>query len=277
MGFRAILIGGIVVSIFASKINKFIGGIVSFAVTTFVFVYGMGIYAKPGWTMQIFGVTVSQGVFIVLVLIWYAFDIKQIYDGWKEGQLARAVQEKMGNLLRTGVSAEDIMAQTAAGLENHEQSTRDLVRRILQGEDFKQSVEGHMNAYQMDMNKTMINYKLAVDVINDLRRMLIKEGARVNIPINEEEIKTRVVPVPRLTAAKSISMTKKLNKNDLIFAVNDRLVASVQELMAELNQVGPDSNVKLGILFVDPNTQLWNARTIEAKGAIKDLQVQDNA
>ena len=276
MGFRAIVIGGIIISIFASKINKFIGGIVSLGVTTFIFVYGLGVYAKPGWTLQFFGITVSQEFFVVLILIWYAFDFKQVYDGWKEGQLGRALQDKMGNLLRIGVAADDVMAQTAAGLENHDQSTRDLVRRIMQGEEFKQSVEGHMNAYQMDLNKAMINYKLAVDVINDLRRMLIKEGARVNVSINKAEIKTFVVPVPRIMAAKSISMTKKLNKNDLIFSVNNKLVASPEELMGEMGQVGPEGKVRLGVLFEDPNTRLWNAKTMEIKGAVQDLKVESN-
>ena len=46
--------------------------------------------------------------------------------------------------------------------------------------------------------------------------------------------------------------------------------------MGEMGQVGPEGKVRLGVLFEDPNTRLWNAKTMEIKGAVQDLKVESN-
>ena len=87
--FRIFVIIGVVISIVVSKVNKFIGGIVGLLVTTGILIYGLNVYSKPGWTLTFFNIEISQGIFLVLIAVWYFFDIRQIIAGKKEGDVVR--------------------------------------------------------------------------------------------------------------------------------------------------------------------------------------------
>jgi len=71
-----------------------------------------------------------------------------------------------------------------------------------------------------------------------------------------------------------LAMTKKLNKNDLIVAYNNKLVTTLEELQAESSQVSSEDKVELRALFIDPNTGLRTPKKMEIKGGKLELEAE---
>jgi hypothetical protein len=81
---RLIIIGGVFLTIITGRINKLVGGICGLLLTTGIMIWGLFVYSRPGYTMTFFGAEISQEIFMVLVVVWYIFDVKQIMAVLKE-------------------------------------------------------------------------------------------------------------------------------------------------------------------------------------------------
>jgi hypothetical protein len=272
--FRIFVIIGVVISIVVSKVNKFIGGIVGLLVTTGILIYGLNVYSKPGWTLTFFNIEISQGIFLVMIAVWYFFDIKQIIAGKKEGDVVRDLRTQAGEKLRSGIAPKDVVNQLALTMQIADDTTKDMVGHILGKKDYKQTITEQMESKQLDIGKTVLHYKTAVDVLNDLQNIVMGEAKQHNIPIQENELSPFPMPAVKVLKAKSISMTKKLNKNDLIVAYNNKLVTTSEELQQESSQVSSEDKVDLRALFLDPNTGLWTPKKMEIKGGRLELEAE---
>lgn len=272
--FRIFVIIGVVISIVVSKINKFYGGIVGLLVTTGILIYGLNVYSKPGWTLTIFNIEISKGIFLVLIAVWFFFDIRQIMAGKKEGDVVRDLRTQAGEKLRTGLAPNDVVNQLALTMQIADETTKDMVRHILEKKDYKQTITEQMENKQLDIGKTVLHYKTAIDVLNDLQNIVLGEAKQQNLPIQENQLSPFPMSAVKVLKAKTISMTKKLNKNDLIVAYNNKLVTTLEELQAESSQVSPENKVDLRTLFLDPNTGLWNFKKMEVKGGKLELEAE---
>jgi hypothetical protein len=272
--FRIFVIIGVVISIVVSKVNKFIGGIVGLLVTTGILIYGLNVYSKPGWTLTFFNIEISQGIFLVMIAVWYFFDIKQIIAGKKEGDVVRDLRTQAGEKLRSGIAPKDVVNQLALTVQIADETTKDMVGHILGKKDYKQTITEQMESKQLDIGKTVLHYKTAVDVLNDLQNIVLGEAKQHNIPIRENELSPFPMPAVKVLKSKSISMTKKLNKNDLIVAYNNKLVTTSEELQQESSQVSSEDKVDLRALFLDPNTGLWTPKKMEIKGGRLELEAE---
>ena len=272
--FRLFVIIGVIISIVVSRINKFYGGIVGLLVTTGILIYGLNVYSKPGWTLTFFNIEISQGLFLVFIAIWYFFDIKQIIAGKKEGDVVRDLRNQAGEKLRTGLAPKDVVNQLALTMEIADETTKDMIGNILEKKDYKQTITEQVEKKQSEMEKTVLHYKTALDILNDLQHVVLGEAKHHNIPIQETELPPFPMPAVKVLKAKAISMTKKLNKNDLIFAYNNKLVTTLEELQAESAQVSSENKVELRALFLDPNTGLWAPKKMEVKGGKLEIEAE---
>lgn len=275
--FRGFVIGGIIVSIIISNINKFIGGIVSLLVTTGILIYGLDVYSKPGWTMTFFNIEVSQGFFLVIIAVWYFFDIRQIIQGKKEGDLVRDIKNQAEEKLRAGVAAKDVVNQVAITMEIADENTRDAVKEILAGKDYKTIITEQIDRKQLDMGNAVLHYQAAVDLLNDLQKITKDAAKKHDIPIVEEELTPYFLPSVKVRKAKAVSMTKRVNKDELIFSYNDHLITTVEELAAESTQVSPENKVDLKVIFMDTNTRAWNHKTMQVKGGKLEIDGVTNS
>jgi hypothetical protein len=272
--FRIFVIIGVIISIVVSKVNKFIGGIVGLLVTTGILIYGLNVYSKPGWTLTFFNIEISQGIFLVLIAVWYFFDIRQIIAGKKEGDVVRDLRTQAGEKLRSGIAPKDVVNQLALTMQIADETTKDMVGHILGKKEYKQTITEQMENKQLDIGKTVLHYKTAIDVLNNLQNIVLGEAKQHNIPIRENELSPFPMPAVKVLKAKAISMTKKLNKNDLIVAYNNKLVTTLEELQAESSQVSSEDKVDLRALFLDPNTGLWTPKKMEIKGGRLELEAE---
>jgi hypothetical protein len=128
--FRGTVIAGVLISIVASRFNKIAGGVVSLIVTTVILLFGLDVYSRPGWTMTFFGIEVSEGIFLLMIAIWYFFDVKQIRDGLKERTLGKRLEEDMAQKLATGLSVKDTVKQVLEGLEKIDYEHKKIAARI---------------------------------------------------------------------------------------------------------------------------------------------------
>jgi len=272
--FRIFVIVGVIISIVVSRVNKFIGGIVGLLVTTGILIYGLNVYSKPGWTLTFFNIEISKGIFLVFIAIWLFFDIKQIMAGKKEGDVVRDLKSQAVEKLRTGTAPNDVVNQLALTMQIADETTKDMVGHILGKKDYKQTITEQMESKQLDIGKTVLHYKTAIDVLNDLQNIVLGEAKKQNLPIQENELSPFPMPAVKVLKGKAISMTKKLNKNELIVAYNNKLVTTLAELQAESSQVSPENKVELRSLFLDPNTGLWTPRKMEVKGGMLELEAE---
>ena len=71
-----VIMGAIVVQSGISKVSKIAGAVTSYIITTGILVWGLSAYAD-GNMIALFGISLSQSVFIKACCIWYVFDTCQ--------------------------------------------------------------------------------------------------------------------------------------------------------------------------------------------------------
>jgi len=273
-GFRIIVIVGVIISIFASRANKLTGGIISCLVTTFILIFGLQAYGASGY-ISILGIRLSEGLFMIAILIWYGLDIKQIADGVKEKSTLKLIRTGAAEKLRSGLPMPEVMAQVLPNLENHPPDLRQLGGEILQGKPFAQILKEYQVPGGKDEDHAVLRYQQAVDVLNSLQLIIMAEAADLGLP-GHVELKSFFLPSVKLASGKMFSLGKKLIKGELIYLYNGKWVASPDQLAAESSQTAPGSQVQIRSLFQVPNTQAWNIRKLDIKGGPLELDSSAN-
>ena len=75
--FNPVIIGAIVVQAIISRFSPIAGAIAGYLVTTGILLWGISAYAD-GLQIALFGIPLSENVFIFACLVWYGFDTKEL-------------------------------------------------------------------------------------------------------------------------------------------------------------------------------------------------------
>ncbi len=272
--FRVIVIAGIILAIVARRANRLAGGVISTLVTTFILIFGLNAYSGSG-RISIFGIPLSEGVFVMLIAVWYIVDVKQIMGGLKEGGALRQIRDGAAERLRSGQPVSDIMAQILPGLEHHSQELRQVGVDILQGKPFGRVLGDCQARSGKDESQAVLLYQQTVDVLNSLQLIVLAEAARLGIARTNDP-KKFFLPSVKLTAGKTFSLTKKLLKGELIYSYNGKLVSTPEELAGESSRTSPESHVQMHSLFQDPRSRAWVSRKLDIKGGPLELKMDAN-
>lgn len=73
--FNPVIIVAIIVQGLIAKASRIAGAIVGYVITTGILLWGLSLYSN-GDQIALFGIPLSQPVFIVAILVWYGFDTK---------------------------------------------------------------------------------------------------------------------------------------------------------------------------------------------------------
>jgi len=273
-GFRIVVIVGVIISVLASRANKLVGGIISSLVTTFILLFGLQAYTHSGY-ISFLGIRLSQGLFLLVILVWYGFDIKQIADGVKEKGALKLICAGAAEKLRSGLSVPEVMAQVLPKLDNQPQDLRQLGGEILQGKPFAQILKEYRASSGKEEDQAVLRYQQAVDVLNGLRQIISAEAAGLGLA-GLAEPKNFFLPAVRLNSGKTFSLGKKLVKGELLYLYNGKWVTSPEELAAESGQTAPGSQVQIRSLFQMPNRPAWICRKLDIKGGPLELDSTAN-
>jgi hypothetical protein len=74
--FNPVIIVAIIIQGLIAKGSKIAGAVVGYLITTGILVWGLSLYSD-GDQIALFGIPLSQPVFIVSILVWYGFDTKE--------------------------------------------------------------------------------------------------------------------------------------------------------------------------------------------------------
>jgi hypothetical protein len=77
MYFDPMLFGAVLFQVLIGAASRPAGAIVGFLSTTGVLVWGLDAYAN-GYAIAFGGIELSQGIFVIASLVWYAFDVKEL-------------------------------------------------------------------------------------------------------------------------------------------------------------------------------------------------------
>ena len=77
----------IIVQMVVARASRIAGAIVGYIVTTGILVWGLSVYGEGG-QIALFGIDLSQTVFIILCLAWYGFDTMEFLTARKAGSVA---------------------------------------------------------------------------------------------------------------------------------------------------------------------------------------------
>jgi hypothetical protein len=267
--FRIVIIVGVIISIFASRANKLVGGVIGCLVTTFILIFGLQAYTHSGY-ITILGIPLSEGLFVLVILIWFGFDIKQIANGLKEQGIVKQIRAEAAEKLRSGLSVLEVMAQVLPQLANQPQDLKEIGGDILKGKLFAQALQEYRASSGKDEGQAVLRYQHAVDVLNSLKLIIMAEGAGLGLA-GLAEPKSFFLPAVRLRSAKTFSLGKKLVKGELLYLYNGKWVKSPEELAAESSQTAPGSQVQIRSLFQMPNNPAWICRKLDIKGGPLEL------
>lgn len=72
------IVFALIAQAFISKASRMAGALAGFLITSGILIWGLGVYAD-GDEIAFFGVAIPQFLFVILCLIWYAFNVKEIF------------------------------------------------------------------------------------------------------------------------------------------------------------------------------------------------------
>ncbi|MBN1551260.1 hypothetical protein JW979_07320 [bacterium] len=261
---RVFIIGGVILSIIVSKIHKVIGGIVAVIVTTGILLWGLFVYGSGG-TMALFDIELNILVFLLLIAIWFGFDIKQIVDGIKEGQFAKALSTNLRSKISAGIPMREAMTQTLSEITTMQPVIRDTALGILKEKPFKATIEELSATLKGNRGAAVIVYKQAVDVLNELQQLVQKFAEKDGINLPQDASTKFRLPALQVSKTKQLSFSKFL-KGDIIFAYNQQMIETEEELHMAMQTTMPENKIPVDLIRFDSNNQRWSAKTVNVKG-----------
>jgi hypothetical protein len=74
--FNPIIIVAILIQTVVAKANRLAGAVLGFVITTGILLWGLGVYAD-GSQIALFGIPLSQPIFLIACLVWFWFDARE--------------------------------------------------------------------------------------------------------------------------------------------------------------------------------------------------------
>jgi hypothetical protein len=81
--FNPAIVIAILIQSYVARASRIAGAIVGYIVTTGILIWGLAVYAEGNY-ITLFGAELSQPVFLLACLIWYAFDTREFLGAQKE-------------------------------------------------------------------------------------------------------------------------------------------------------------------------------------------------
>ena len=72
-----VIIAALCVQAFVSRISRLAGALLGYAITTGILIWGLNAYGE-GQQIALFGIPVSQGMFVAACIFWYGYDTKHL-------------------------------------------------------------------------------------------------------------------------------------------------------------------------------------------------------
>jgi hypothetical protein len=82
-----VILGAIIIQVLIAKASRIAGAVVGFLITTGILLWGLGAYTT-GSVITLFGVRLSQPVFLLVCLVWYGFDAAEFVAAKKQHDAA---------------------------------------------------------------------------------------------------------------------------------------------------------------------------------------------
>lgn len=103
----------VVVQAVVSRVSRVAGAVVGFFITTGILLWGLSVYSGGG-AITFFGATLSQPVFIIACLVWYALDVWALLQARKYQAFQR---DLAASPAADGAGVSPGVAQTVTGTE----------------------------------------------------------------------------------------------------------------------------------------------------------------
>ena len=88
--FNPVIVLAIIVQAVVAKFSRIAGAVIGYIITTRILLWGMSVYGE-GNQIALFGIPLSQPVFLIACLVWYAFDTKEFMAARKEASAIEQV------------------------------------------------------------------------------------------------------------------------------------------------------------------------------------------
>jgi hypothetical protein len=75
--FNPVIIFAIIIQSFVAKFSRIAGAVLGYIITTGILLWGISIFGE-GSQIALFGIPLSEPVFFIACLVWYAFDTKEL-------------------------------------------------------------------------------------------------------------------------------------------------------------------------------------------------------
>ncbi len=77
--FNPFIVIAVIIQMAIASASRIAGAITGYIITTGILLWGLGVYSS-GYQVALFGIPLSQTVFIIAILAWYAFDTKEFIE-----------------------------------------------------------------------------------------------------------------------------------------------------------------------------------------------------
>ena len=96
--YNPVLVVAILVQWLVSRANRTIGAITGFVITAGVLIWGLSAYSTGG-SITFIGIRLSQPIFLVLCLVWFAFDVWDLQNARKAAAAKAALQGRLSTAI----------------------------------------------------------------------------------------------------------------------------------------------------------------------------------
>lgn len=262
---NGLIIVGIIANVIIPRLHKLAGAIFGFVFSTVVLIVGLVAYAEGG-SMALRGVLrIPQWLFLLLVAVWYAFDVHLLRRALREQRESKELDQDVVSALRQGKTPLEILSMLVARSRTEETDAADVADRILGGATYSEVIASIRQANDLDMGQAALVYKRSVDMILRMESSILDACGAQHVSTDE---KGWLHPVfPAVMVHSRAVLGSRLNLFDLIVAYNNQPVVSVDDLARLSSETGQDEKVDVTLLRFDRVSDKWVVINNRARGS----------
>ena len=81
--FNPVIVVAIIVQVIVAKFSRIAGAVIGYIITTGILLWGISVYGQ-GNRIALFGIPLSQPIFLIACLVWYWFDTREFMAARKK-------------------------------------------------------------------------------------------------------------------------------------------------------------------------------------------------
>lgn len=251
--FLAIFIASIV-----SRTSSKKSTIVSVIVCIGILIWGLGVYLDGG-TLFFMGIRLNFAMFSALIGLMLFVNIRRLVNHYHKSSHKKQLSDQLNKYMQSGFTVKDAVLYTVSEMSTDMAELRSLAMMVLEEKPRKQILTYAVTQSEGNRGEAVMQYIKALKTIEFLQKQAAKIADDLKMPESMHLINR--YPYPGVIIA-GRRMFSKFRPGDVIYAIDNEMVDSLNGFRELINQVSEKKNLELSYLRFNQKNKKWSDKTL---------------